>query len=134
MDSKPPVKETLFSQTLASQAMMQADGKRVFNWNATPQDTDLINRIRHRAVAMFGQGVAIQLNDGTVKKIEMNDEGRTFAMDVTCVHLNHKPVKLLSLLMCSDSDFLREFIGYSFCWNRHDGAFMHGFKSQFLSD
>lgn len=127
-------KETLFSQSLASQAVMQADGKRIFNWNATPQDTDLINRIKHRAVAMFGAGVAIQLSDGSVKKIQMNDGGRTFAMDLTCVHLNHKPLKLYSLLMCSDSDFLREFIGFSFCWNRHEGVFMNGFKSQFLTE
>lgn len=98
---KPPLKQTILSASLATifakqgeSAQQQAKTARIslLNFECSPEDRLIITDIATRAVAM-------------ARVYGVTADHMLCAMDVTAVHCNGQPLKLLQLLLSDDNDF-----------------------------
>lgn len=128
---------TVFKQSIASQAQSMGEEKtRILDWNIQPQDFVVIEYITRRVIDLFNKyNVQVQnhpfLPGG---RIIVQDGGLQIKMDLTCIHLNYKPLKLYSILLCGDSDLIDEIVKISLFWDRRNAVFTQSHKPRFLSE
>jgi len=82
----------------------------------TDADMDIIRRIAVRAVDLAKAHGVNALHPFTL------------ALDISVVHVNHWPLKLAHLLMCSDDDLSHDVFGIGRFLDRHRGKLTAGFK------
>lgn len=127
--NKPPFKLNGVAHSLQRQLAGRefnespADAKaRVFSWDVSPGDRELIMRITARVRDILTEYGADTQN--------FDDQG--CIMDLVCVHANGYRLKLLQLLMASNDDITHDVLGIGVHWNRRVGVFEHGWKPRFL--
>lgn len=132
-------RKTIHTQSVASAMQMMGndgqDAPRIFNWNVNPADFNLIQQIVQRAVHMFqATNITATNPQGQTGRLVIGDKGMTLTMDLVCIHLNHAPLRLYSMLMCGGSDFIEEISKISLCWNRKEGKMLDGVKLKFTEE
>ena len=97
---------------------MMADDHGNLQWQTSPEDARLIDLIVRRAMHMG-------------KPHGINLDYLLSCMDVTSVHLNDRPIKLLQLLMSDNADFSGDFATIISAINRKTGKLSSDVKLLF---
>lgn len=101
---------------LQARSLKAQEDDRPLNFIASPEDAAVIFRIVERAIEI-----------GKVQKPPVFIDHRLAAMDLTVVHLNDCPLKLIDFMLTGDTmDFVTDFGGIGMHINRRTGGFMHG--------
>lgn len=100
MKHNPPFKHTVLSTSIGSlltkAAPRKMDASQTLRFDMAPTDWDLVYKIASRGVTM-GESFGVKL------------DFMTACMDIAAVHCNHRPLRLLSLLLADNDDFSHDF-------------------------
>lgn len=124
-------KTIVHKKSLDSQAkLLNPDGSRVFDWNVSLADMDLIRKVAKRFMDVMGSG-RLQVNIHGYEAGELTMDEFNVSMDLCMIHLNITPMRLYAMTLCSETDLVQDIVQISLNLDRREGLFTHSFTPFF---